>query len=1779
MESLKDLPKKIGDGTKKFGEGTKKIGESIFDGTKKIGEMTLSGTRRQSRTGLQRTGLSRVLRIDEGNGHSMSSVRGINNTQSNASASTAGKSRNVSQNRTEVGSMVNRNAATNTDWDRKNPPGRPKPPAKPPPPKVVASSDYELKLLKGDILDFEQDITEEIKELAVSERNRLLSKLKDVNHSMLSYQISLNENFPLVDSLNDLHDLGTSPRVSTLSSVKRHLKRSSSAQVQFPRLSATFHSNRHNKDTDWVEKEQARRRPSLQLPRRGSLLTDDTIAQTGLSLAPRDSMLLRGPWGSPKSRPRASSATAVKGGEARSVVDTGAVAQPVPYQPTHDFPRKRHSFDGLRDGNKTGATPQTEFSTTPYAKDIGNESIPNAAGDIFDKREVESGPRNVSEDGDRTKYAHNGAGAESKSSPLSQPLSSPVYRFEGKEDNVSAFAEEQVESWGLADTEARESGSLDSKVLDLPESDGDDKMFSDLGETSEQTNEAKPDDVRDTSDQGSLDSVILHSSPGTSAQHPEDVCSSGPPRFTVEIQDSKGDLCKEQMADHQTPDIGGTIPSDLNTSDSGSVNSVRSNKPMPPKPYARGHARATAEGTKDVPITQTQQQKQEAAIPNRLQRTKSPTPGSYRRISGSEKTPPSNTDGPPSPNMSYRMPATVKPHNSHSARLSKQLRQAEIRIKMLELYARSLVLKNVDLEFQMKDLKEVDMTEIFTTKDGALIMSEVYTASPTVSRTVTEMQPASSTHSIVDFQYDSDTVGSNSTAELNGQSSDPKTASKSLLSPRGGAESVDSLSSGRRSRVDSVASTSMYVTPVSSILSNMYATPGLTPVATVDGLSVDASVDAKQSRSSDKISVSGMLNGAVEELGPGDDISDKTVCTCRKNTTYSRPKPDSRRGTGTAQSQANDQSSSLISSQASLRVLQAHPGLQLTSRTNSVMSSPGSHSHSNDTLYFDALHNTSTSDLLKLNADVQELFDNGDLDNVLHGMEIIKTAKQNLDTIDNDRKDLEINNKTTAVREEPDKMGLVAAIKQLAAKNRSTRSNEEKKFGTANPADDDARARDESSNIKSAKGGETSQDMHSDINKINLNSEVTAVSSAMKLLYGLNPFSTRASGSKDGSEKKSRESSAASSNDNLQKYIRTDKNAIPNTEKASIPPASAGIAKGSSVDTVEVDNKQLDKRTSDLTLPCPGVKLVVTPIGFDDEPNSKDVVEKNLYKSADADPDTRERERQGPRTEARETSNATVGVVQPASSRQRKNASTASDYFDEDGFVCMYNGVQPDPLQVLAQSQDATMHSPELSPLLSAEKSQAKAPQLDATHVTSAGSSDGPGTAFAKPLAHIESLRTKTRHVVPIASHLAVVSVPGATGGTSDGPTYETEGTDAGTDLVPHATEPTESETGGLVDQHKPITGEVCMLSVAAAGAQGSLDTQPSKVPAQPQGWTLIKSPPDTQIESSPPPQIQPPQQTHLEAHSPLETDAHTPPRTEAETLAQVSGIDDKPVVDLDNMLDDRPEDSASGVEVESWERLDTIMIKYKATMASKLPMPESILKKPGQRRKGDCRKDPVQFNPLTVWLDAALYGDIETCNSMIASDVDVDWANNDGLTALHNACCGGHCDIALLLLESGANPNCRDVDGWTPLHGAAAFEDEPVIECLLHYGAVINIENSDGDTPISLAEHENIKRLLENHDAKKHSCDYARAAFAYTPQNSDELALEIGEIVEVDHSKNESADWWWVTKYGMNIQGFACSRFLIAINIGDLPYPKQSEGVLSETTRFQENLPQELGD
>ena len=102
---------------------------------------------------------------------------------------------------------------------------------------------------------------------------------------------------------------------------------------------------------------------------------------------------------------------------------------------------------------------------------------------------------------------------------------------------------------------------------------------------------------------------------------------------------------------------------------------------------------------------------------------------------------------------------------------------------------------------------------------------------------------------------------------------------------------------------------------------------------------------------------------------------------------------------------------------------------------------------------------------------------------------------------------------------------------------------------------------------------------------------------------------------------------------------------------------------------------------------------------------------------------------------------------------------------------------------------------------------------------------------------------------------------------------------------------------------------------------------------------------------------------------------------------------------------------------------------------------------------------------------DAAMRGDAEAVNSLLAQGEDVQTAHADGMTALHWAALNGDLEIAAALVYAGANLEAvTRIGHHTPLHVAAKSGHPTVVRALLTAGSNPTATTTSGTTPLHLA-------------------------------------------------------------------------------------------------------------
>ncbi|HXM15482.1 MAG TPA: ankyrin repeat domain-containing protein [Candidatus Eremiobacteraceae bacterium] len=119
----------------------------------------------------------------------------------------------------------------------------------------------------------------------------------------------------------------------------------------------------------------------------------------------------------------------------------------------------------------------------------------------------------------------------------------------------------------------------------------------------------------------------------------------------------------------------------------------------------------------------------------------------------------------------------------------------------------------------------------------------------------------------------------------------------------------------------------------------------------------------------------------------------------------------------------------------------------------------------------------------------------------------------------------------------------------------------------------------------------------------------------------------------------------------------------------------------------------------------------------------------------------------------------------------------------------------------------------------------------------------------------------------------------------------------------------------------------------------------------------------------------------------------------------------------------------------------------------------------------------------------AAAFGHFAVVKYLFEKGADLTAAatNGTGYNALTGAVAGGREEIAIWLLENGADANYRYGPGYTPLLTAAANGHLNIVRDLLVHGADIHAKANDGKTAVSIAEerkHTDVVEFLRSNGA-----------------------------------------------------------------------------------------------
>lgn len=124
-----------------------------------------------------------------------------------------------------------------------------------------------------------------------------------------------------------------------------------------------------------------------------------------------------------------------------------------------------------------------------------------------------------------------------------------------------------------------------------------------------------------------------------------------------------------------------------------------------------------------------------------------------------------------------------------------------------------------------------------------------------------------------------------------------------------------------------------------------------------------------------------------------------------------------------------------------------------------------------------------------------------------------------------------------------------------------------------------------------------------------------------------------------------------------------------------------------------------------------------------------------------------------------------------------------------------------------------------------------------------------------------------------------------------------------------------------------------------------------------------------------------------------------------------------------------------------------------------------------------------LNLNPKLDIFNAAAAGRISSVMEKIDNDPALLGSHSsDGWTPLHLAAFFGHAELAIALLDRGANVNARSTNAMknTPLHAAAAGGRTDIVELLLKRGADINATQEGGWTALHSAAQAGNRTMVE---------------------------------------------------------------------------------------------------
>jgi len=175
--------------------------------------------------------------------------------------------------------------------------------------------------------------------------------------------------------------------------------------------------------------------------------------------------------------------------------------------------------------------------------------------------------------------------------------------------------------------------------------------------------------------------------------------------------------------------------------------------------------------------------------------------------------------------------------------------------------------------------------------------------------------------------------------------------------------------------------------------------------------------------------------------------------------------------------------------------------------------------------------------------------------------------------------------------------------------------------------------------------------------------------------------------------------------------------------------------------------------------------------------------------------------------------------------------------------------------------------------------------------------------------------------------------------------------------------------------------------------------------------------------------------------------------------------------------------------------------------------------KEPSQPKAKKSRR--VGFSDGCVFLAACAAGEKIEVEALLKRGADIDTANVDGLTALHQACIDDNLEMVEFLIEHGADVNRGDNEGWTPLHATASCGFLSIARYLLDHSANVAAVNNDGELAIDISESDEMEELLQKEITNQRvDCEEARNKEEREMLKDARHWINSGVLSEVPHSK-----------------------------------------------------------